>query len=503
MKNSLSKRLFLITLGLLLGLMGLTLIFQTFIFENFYEQKKTTKLANELNRFSIFYSYQLNTNESITNAFKHFEDNNSAKIAIITKSGKIKYISKRTENDPEELEVLTYFASEILKDSNTFSSISSSKNPYTTTFTCPNIPGKRIGVARSMSVNSENDSIVITVSSVQAILEAGSVINELYSYIFVGAIFISIILSLIYSNLISKPLVSINRVAKKMSKMDFNEKCYVNRSDEIGNLANTLNFLSYNLQSALEDLKSKNKKLEEDIEKERKLDLMRKDFIASVSHELKTPIGIIEGYAEGLKDGIVAGEDAKAYLETIIDESHKMNYLVTNMLELSKLESGNTKAEPIDFNINRLIKNVISKHTLSASEGDLEIIFTPQNEYSYIYADCFQMEQILTNLITNCIKYTPPHNKIKIEVLEEDTTYRVNVINTGTHIPDEEFEHLFTKFYRIDKSRSRKSNSSGLGLSIVKNLLELNNCKFSFENIDVGVLFTFTATKSNLDDSED
>ena len=125
-----------------------------------------------------------------------------------------------------------------------------------------------------------------------------------------------------------------------MSKMEFTEKCTVERQDEIGNLATTLNFLSSNLNEALEDLKTKNKKLEEDIEKERNLETMRKDFVASVSHELKTPIGIIEGYAEGIKDGIVTGGDVLAYLETIIDESKKMGVLVSNMLELSKLESG-------------------------------------------------------------------------------------------------------------------------------------------------------------------
>lgn len=144
-----------------------------------------------------------------------------------------------------------------------------------------------------------------------------------------------------------------------MSNMDFTVSCDVDREDEIGNLARTLNFLSKNLQNALTDLKQKNQKLEEDIEKERKLENMRKEFVDNVSHELKTPIGIIEGYAEGLKDGIVSGDDALAYLETIISESQKMNALVKNMLELSKLESGTIKPKLESFNINRLISKIL------------------------------------------------------------------------------------------------------------------------------------------------
>ena len=170
-----------------------------------------------------------------------------------------------------------------------------------------------------MSLTIKNDSLIFCVSSIQPIKEASEVIGEFYTYLFWGLISVSIILASIYSNLISKPLVTLTYVANKMSKMDFSAVCQTNREDEIGSLSNSLNILSKNLQTALLDLQKKNKKLEDDIEKERQLDNMRKEFTDNVSHELKTPIGIIEGYAEGLKDGIVSGEDAKMYLETIID----------------------------------------------------------------------------------------------------------------------------------------------------------------------------------------
>ena len=166
--------------------------------------------------------------------------------------------------------------------------------------------------------------IVIAVTSFQNITEATQVIQDFYKYIGIVVIALGLILSYIYSDLISKPLISINKTAKKLSALDFSEKCTVERDDEIGSLAKTLNFLSQNLYNALEDLKIKNAKLKEEVEKERRLENLRKDFIAGVSHELKTPIGIISGYAEGIKDGIADDESRDVYLDIIIDEAKKM-----------------------------------------------------------------------------------------------------------------------------------------------------------------------------------
>ena len=351
----------------------------------------------------------------------------------------------------------------------------------------------------AFSLSSRNDAIIISVSSVEPIEEASSVITEFYIYISIGFVIISIVMSSIYSNLISKPLIIINNVAKKMSNMDFSAQCNEDRNDEIGNLASTLNFLSSNLDYALEDLKNKNKQLEKDIEKERNLEVMRKDFIASVSHELKTPIGIIEGYAEGIKDGIVKDKDALVYLETIIDESKKMGVLVSNMLELSKLESGVIKPKPEVFNINRLINKLVKKHSPEASEKNLQLLFYENTEYSYVLADIFQMEQVLTNLITNALKYTAEGNKIIISINLCNDNYVISVVNTGTQIANEELDKVFNKFYKVDKSRNRKTNSTGLGLSIVKNLLDLHGFNYSLKNIKNAVKFEFSIPKEDPD----
>ena len=495
MRYKLSHRLFVITLSLLLILMSATLIFQIFFFENFYEKKKQLMLTREVMKFQQVYSYQLEDDSVISNAMQAFEERTNSKIAIFSLNGDLKFLSGRYNDKSQDIKTLTAFCSELIYNKDLINSIISSNKTRTTTLNNSNNSNTQIAVVSPMSLQSKNDSIIISVASVQPIEEATDVISEFYLYIFVGFIFVSVLLSLIYSNLISKPLSNMNKVATKMSRMDFSEKCVVNRHDEIGNLANSLNFLSSNLDGALKDLQDKNKKLQEDIEKERSLEKMRKEFIDSVSHELKTPIGIIEGYAEGIKDGIISGNDILTYLDIIIDESNKMGTLVSNMLELSKLESGTLIPNKEVFNINRLINNVIRKHAIMAEEAALTFIYNENTKYSYVFADVFQMEQVLTNLITNAIKYTPSNNHILVSISEEASSYIISVINEGTNIHEKDIDKLFDKFYKIDKGRKRNSNSTGLGLTIVKNILDLHGFEYALKNIENGVCFSFKLPK--------
>ena len=496
MRYRLSKRLFGITLSLMLVLMFLTYFAQAFLFEKFYSYKRTMILVHEVNKFSTLYSMHISEPAEIYPVLKKFENDNNAKILILSLDGSIIYSPNQLYTDKESFNELTSFCSELINNKSLINDVTRNSNTRYTTFYNASSDLQKIGVIAPMSLNYKNDSLIFCVSSIQSIKEASEVIDEFLIYLFLGLVAISVILSSIYSNLISKPLVTLTYVANKMSNMDFSVTCSTNREDEIGSLAKSLNFLSNNLQTALLDLQKKNKKLEEDIEKERELENMRKGFVDNVSHELKTPIGIIEGYAEGLKDGIVTGEDAKLYLETIIDEAQKMGILVSNMLELSKLESGVIKLSPEAFNINRLIKKILAKHTPNFEEHDFKVNFTSTNPYSYVYADPFKMEQVMTNLVTNAIKYTPPHNTINIAIEEELHRYKIIVQNLGTYIPEDEIDKLFDKFYRLDKSRERtQKNSTGLGLAIVKNILELHKSEFKFHNIDEGVEFYFYLEK--------
>lgn len=497
-KTSLAKKLFTITLLMILCLIAVTYISQTLLFEKFYSYKKTTYLVKQINKLNIVFSSDISSDDEFFSALKDFEIKNNAKLALYSPDENKIFLPDKSTSDKDNFDTLTAFCSELIKNKTLINTaIETSKTQYENFYNeSSNL--KKIGIVSPMSLNTKNDFIIICVSSIQPIEEATQVIEEFSLYLFIGLIGISAMLSMIYSDLVSKPLIKLNNVACKMAKMDFDEKCEITSNDEIGSLGKSLNSLSLNLKNALDDLKEKNAALRQDIEKEKQLENMRNDFVNNVSHELKTPIGIIEGYAEGIKDGIVSGEDSVLYLETIIDEAKKMGVLVSNMLELSKLESGVLKPNFEDFNINRLIKKVVRKHEPDASSKNLTILFESSDEYSYVYADPFQMEEVFTNLLTNAIKYTPSDNNIKIIISEDEELkkYKLSVQNFGTSIPEDELEKLFDKFYRIDKSRERtQSNSTGLGLSIVKNILNLHKAEFKFHNIDGGIEFYFYLDK--------
>lgn len=499
MKCGLAKRLFCITVSLVIALMLIAYFTQTILFESFYSYKKTQSLIKEVNKFNDLYSLHIETNLDLYKALQKFESDTNSKIIIWSLDGNERYsledIYKNKDNGKDSIDTLAAFT-ELVNDKNLINQVISYSQTKYKIFDNVSSETRKIGIVGPMSLNNKNDSLIFCVSSVQPITEASEVSREFLMYLFFGLIVVSAILALIYSNLISKPLVNLTRTANRISNMDFSAICETNRKDEIGILAKSLNFLSNNLESALSDLQAKNKKLEDDIEKERQLETMRKDFISNVSHELKTPIGIIEGYAEGLKDGIVSGEDAAMYLETIIDESKKMSVLVTNMLELSKLESGTIKPNFEAFNINRLITKILKKHKPDFDENKFNVNFNSSTPYSYVYADPFQMEQVLTNIVTNAIKYTPPKNDINITIEEGLDKFKISVQNMGVSIPNNEISKLFDKFYRLDKSRERtQKNSTGIGLSIVKNILHLHNSEFNLQNIAGGVEFYFYLEK--------
>ncbi|MDU5106325.1 HAMP domain-containing sensor histidine kinase [Clostridium sp.] len=500
MKFSLSKKLFSITFGLIFMVLIFSMLFQRLFFEDFYLNKKIKDMTKEAIKFSNMYSYDISDQNRLTEALFRFEQNTNSKIAIFSTDGNLKYLLNY--NNSDDFQTLTSFCKELIDDKYLINKVLTTGKSQTSVFENAFSNSTKIGILTPMSLNQKNDSIIVTVSSMQPINEATDVIREFYFYLFLGFSLIGIFLSSVYANLISKPLVNINKVAKRMSAMDFTVKCEETTSDdEIGNLANTLNFLSSTLESALEDLKHKNKKLEEDIEKERKLEEMRKDFVASVSHDLKTPIGIIEGYAEGLKDGIATGKDALIYLETIIDESHKMNKLVTNMLELSKLESGNLELIIERFNILRLIQKIIKSFRLEFESKNIILELNTNLEYCYILGDVFQLEQVITNLLSNALKYTPNGNKVIVDIDSDDEIVTISVENKGAYIPEEEIDNLYNKFYRIDKVRNSSNNSNGLGLAIVKRILKLHESSYSLFNTEDGVKFEFTLKKANDEES--
>ena len=283
-----------------------------------------------------------------------------------------------------------------------------------------------------------------------------------------------------------------------MAEMDFDVKYESKDKSEVGMLGESINKMSDNLKHYISDLKSANLELQKDIDKKEEIDNMRKDFISNVSHELKTPIALIQGYAEGLKDGITDDpESTQFYCDVIIDEAAKMNNMVKQLLTLNQLESGNDPLTIERFDIAKHIGEIARTNKIRAQQKNAEILYEC-NDPVYVWADQFKIEEVITNYISNAINHVENADRessyIKIWLEYIDSTkkkVRIHVFNTGKHIPEDDIGKIWDKFYKVDKARTREYGGSGVGLSIVKAIMNSHGQNFGAENVENGVDFWF------------
>ena len=262
--------------------------------------------------------------------------------------------------------------------------------------------------------------------------------------------------------------------------------------DEIGILGNSMNVLSDKLKEAVEELKSANNQLQKDIEEKIQIDEMRQEFIANVSHELKTPIALIQGYAEGLIEGMAEEKESRDYYcEVIMDEANKMNKMVRQLLTLNALESGNDLVFMEHFNLVELIEGVLTATRILIEQKEAVIEFSNLHPV-YVWADEFKIEEVVTNYISNALNHLDGKKIICITIEEMTDTVRVAVKNTGKPIPEEDLPNIWTKFYKVDKARTRAYGGSGIGLSIVKAVIDSHHKECGVKNVNDGVEFWFT-----------
>jgi len=292
------------------------------------------------------------------------------------------------------------------------------------------------------------------------------------------------------------PILELNRIAQSMSQLDFSQKCTINRNDELGELGKNINHLSNQLDTAISELNKKNQQLLADVEKERKLDAMRKNFVSNVSHELKTPLSLILGYAEGLKENIAQDEASKNYYcSVIMDEAERMDTLVKDLLNLSQIESGFFKLSKNDFNLSLLLQDLVQKYLTILMEKEITLEMKLEDNY-LVNGDELRIEQVFLNLFTNAIDHTTYQKIIKIVVKNTENGYRVFIYNSGQLIPEESLEKIWTSFYKVDKARTREHGRFGLGLSIVRAIQEQHGSDYGVENLQDGVQFWFDLTKA-------
>ena len=301
----------------------------------------------------------------------------------------------------------------------------------------------------------------------------------------------------------TEPILELNNIAKKMSKLDFSHKYKSKgRNDEIDDLGKSINIMSDKLEVTIQQLRDNNSELERDIKEKAKINEMKTQFISDVSHELKTPIALIHGYAEGLVENVNSDEESRRfYADVILDEANKMDKLVKQLLELTKLEYGKRDFNNNNFNIVELVNEVIRKTKVMQDEKDIEISVNANREY-IVYADEFYIEQVITNYVTNAIKNVKDvenEKYIQIDIVENKEKIRISVFNTGANIEKENLSRIWNRFYKADSSRHRDDGGTGIGLSLVKAIMNNYDNLFGVENKYNGVEFYFELDKGKLD----
>lgn len=338
----------------------------------------------------------------------------------------------------------------------------------------------------------DNGGSFIIQTPLESIRDSVSVSNSFYLYIGCSVALIATVFIWLFTKRITKPITELTEVSKRMANLDFEAKYESGGDDEIGELGKNFNTMSETLLETLSELKSANNELQKDIERKEEIDEMRKEFLSNVSHELKTPIALIQGYAEGLQDNIQdSPEEKEFYCEVIIDEAAKMNNMVKKLLSLNQLEFGNDQVMMERFDLTALIQGLIQSSSILIQQKEVEVIFR-QEEPLYVWGDEFKVEEVITNFFSNALNHVKYDKKIEIRCKEENGLIYTSVFNTGDPIPEDDIDKVWIKFYKVDKARTREYGGSGIGLSIVKAIIESMNQQCGVHNYENGVAFWFT-----------
>ncbi|RXZ78768.1 HAMP domain-containing protein [Paenibacillaceae bacterium] len=338
---------------------------------------------------------------------------------------------------------------------------------------------------------------VFVMTSLQPVGEAVGILKQYYVYLAPIIVLLVILLSLLYSRIVSRPLVVLSKMAARLAKLDFTVQPEIHSKDEFGELSENLVSLSRKLDTALKELTDANDTLQEDIQQKQQSEQLRKELIANISHELKTPLGIIKGFAEGLQDG-VAQDKQERYLAHIVNETDRMNVLIMDMLELSKFEAKAVELQPSAISLTRLIQKAMHSFAKQMEDKQLQYKLNESGENEpLVMADPRRIEQVIMNLLSNAIRHAVDSSVITISMQRAADGEVTTVIeNVGPSIAAEDRNRIWDHFYRAERSRDRKSGGTGLGLAIVKHIMELHGSGYGVVNTKCGAAFYFTLYES-------
>ena len=477
-----------VTLCFVIAIIVLCLVtINSIVLESFYLYSKTQTVRGVYDKINNYYNLN-GANSNIEEELQRIAFNNNFDIFIETDQNVMVFSTNKD----------FYSILDIITNSRDYSNVRNNDNVIYTD-----------DVMRIEKINDQNNnisyillsgrldngySLYISIPAVP-IEESVDISNQALIIIGLIILIISAFIASYISKKFTRPIVELNDITNKMARLDFSKKYNLaDTDDEINELGKNINTMSDKLESTINQLRDNNLELEKDIEEKSKIDEMRKQFISDVSHELKTPIALIQGYAEGLVENVNSDDESrKFYADVILDESNKMDTLVKQLLELMKLEYGKRELNNENFNIVELINEVIRKCKVMIEEKNIKIEFDSSKQVT-VNADDFYIEQVVTNYFTNAIKHAENVNgekKISIKIEEKENKVRVSVFNTGNNIPEEHLNKIWGRFYKEDSSRNRNDGGTGIGLALVKAIMNNYRNDYGVINRENGVEFYF------------
>ena len=485
--KSVRGKLFFTLCLIVLSIILFLIIVNSFVLEKYYQYAKSNQLKNVYKTINAYYNGEIQIS-NMEDELNQISIKNNFDIIIKNKDGKDVYLSNKDYlanmkivmefwgmNRNKEYQIIENgenYQIRIIKDTQT-------KTNY---------------IMLSAQLDNEYQIYIrIPLSSIQ---ESVRISNSFLYTIATIVIIVGGIAIIYISKSFSNPISEITNIAKKMAKLDFSHKYVVTDDDEINELGKSINEMSDKLEKTINQLRNTNIELEKDIEKKSKIDEMRKSFISDVSHELKTPIALIQGYSEGLLENVNSdSESRKFYAEVILDEVNKMDKMVKQLLELTKLEYEKREFNNTTFNIVELEKEIVRTSQVMLDEKGTKVEFDT-DETIEVFADDMYIGQIITNYLTNAIKHVKEINEqkyIKITniIMKDKGKVRVTVFNTGNKISEENLTRVWNRFFKADEARNRDDGGSGIGLSIVRAIMNNYGNDYGVNNKTDGVEFYF------------
>ena len=344
-----------------------------------------------------------------------------------------------------------------------------------------------LSVATPIADPDNKARAVIIHAPLQPLAEQLRHLQMLIIYAAVGGIVLAALLSLVFSRLITKPLIKMNQVALEMAGGNYQNKIKIESHDEIGLLANSLNTLSDRLQEKIRQLEAQEQ--------------IRREFVTNVAHEIKTPLTIMQGFTETMLDGLARNEqETTEYLNNILDEITRLKRLVSEVLDLKKMEEGHFDFDQEPCNLKDILERVSIKLAQLMEQKEISLVMNLEKHLPLVTCNSDRMERVFINLMDNAIRHTPAGGKITVHVNSKGHQVHIQIHDTGSGIAPQDLPLIWERFYKGDKSRSRSQGSTGLGLAIVKNILELHNFKFSLHNIKDGVEFCYFLPEAKIEE---